>query len=79
MRTRTICAMATVPVDLDGDLVGKVRRFAGDDAVSAFIEASVRRDLDNETFGRLLDEIEAEAGPIPENIDAEAERFWRAS
>lgn len=74
-----ICAMAIVPVDLDADLVERVRRMAGDEAVSAFIEAAVRRNLENETFGTLLDELEAEAGPIPENVEAEAERFWRAS
>ncbi len=52
---------------------------AGEEAMKAFIEAAVRRDLENETFGTLLDELEAEAGPIPENVEAEAERFWRAS
>jgi Arc/MetJ family transcription regulator len=71
--------MATMPVDLDADLVAKVQQVAGDDAVTAFVEAAVRRDLDNEAFGRLLDDIEAETGPVPEDVDAEAERFWRAS
>jgi Arc/MetJ family transcription regulator len=71
--------MATVPVDLDADLVAKVQLVAGDDAVRAFVEAAVRRELEHEAFGRLLDELEAEVGPVPEDVDAEAERFWRAS
>lgn len=71
--------MATGPVDLDADLVAKVQHVAGDDAERAFVEAAVRRDLDHDAFGRLLDELEAEAGPVPEDVDAEAERLWRAS
>jgi Arc/MetJ family transcription regulator len=71
--------VATVPVDLDADLVAKVQRVAGDDAVSAFVEAAVRRDLENEAFGRLLDEMGSEAGPVPEDLGAEASRFWRTS
>lgn len=61
------------------NLVERVRRMAGDEAVSAFIEAAVRRYLENEAFGTLWDELEAEAGPVPEDVEAEAERFWRAS
>jgi Arc/MetJ family transcription regulator len=71
--------MATVPVDLDADLVAKVQHVAGDDAVRTFVEAAVRRDLENEAFGCLLDKLEAEAGPVPEDVGAEAERFWRVS
>jgi Arc/MetJ family transcription regulator len=71
--------MATVPIDLDADLVAEVKLRTGEDAARTFIETAVRRDLDNEAFGRLLDELEAEAGPIPDDVDAEAERFWRAS
>ena len=37
-----------------------------------FVEDAVHRHLENEAFGLLLDEIEAEAGPVPEVVDAEA-------
>ncbi|MGH9224020.1 MAG: hypothetical protein ACRD2W_09635 [Acidimicrobiales bacterium] len=70
--------VASVPVDLDADLVAEVKRRAGDSAVGTFIEAAVRRHLDNEAFGRLLDELEAESGPVPADTGAEADRLWRA-
>ena len=69
--------MSTESVELDSDLVTRVRATGGD--VRAYVEAAVRRELDNEAFGRLLDELEAESGPVPDDIVAEAERFWPAS
>ncbi len=69
--------MATEPVELDSDLVSRVRAATPD--VVAYIQAAVRRELDNETFGRLLDQLETETGPVPEEVAAEADRFWHAS
>ncbi len=69
--------MATEPVQLDSNLVALVRAASSD--VAAYIEAAVRRELDNETFGRLLDQLETETGPVPEEVAAEADRFWHAS
>jgi len=74
--------MAAVPdeaIDLDASLVARVREVVGADALRAFVEAAVRRDLDNVAFSRLLDELEAESGPVPKDVMAEAERAWRDS
>jgi hypothetical protein len=32
-----------------------------------------------QTFGQLLDQLETEPGLVPEEIVAEADRFWQAS
>ena len=69
--------MATEPVELDSNLVSRVRAATPD--MAAYIEAAVWRELDNETFGRLLDQLEIETGPVPEEVAAEADRFWHAS
>ena len=70
--------MATTPVELDEDLVARVREVAPGD-VRSFIEAAIRDELDNVAFGRLLEELDAERGPVPEELKAEAERFWQGS
>lgn len=69
--------MTTEPVELDSDLLARVRAVTGD--VPGLIESAIRRQLDDRSFGRLLDELEAETGPLPEDLVAEAERFWHAS
>jgi post-segregation antitoxin (ccd killing protein) len=70
-------AVSTEPVEVDRDLVSRVRAVSND--VTGYVESAVRRALDDEAFSRLLDELEAVAGPVPEEIVTEAERFWRAS
>ena len=69
--------MTREPVGLDSDLVSRVRAVAED--VPGFIEAAIRRELNGHSFSRLLDELEAETGPLPEDLVAEAQRFWHAS
>ena len=69
--------MATEPVELDAKLLARVRDTTDD--ARGYVESAVRRQLDDQAFSRLLDELEAESGPVPEEIVAEAERFWPAS
>jgi hypothetical protein len=65
---RMLAAIETEPVELDSDLISRVR--AATPEVATYIEAAVRRELDNETFGRLLDQLETETGPVPEERDS---------
>ena len=71
--------MPIEPVELDAELVARVRDAAGGADPRAYIEAAVRHELDNEAFGKLLDDLEAESGPVPDDLLAEAERVWHAS
>jgi hypothetical protein len=70
-------AVSTEPIEIDRDLVSRVRALSDD--VAGYVESAVRRSLDDEAFSRLLDELEAEAGPVPEEFATEAEHFWPAS
>jgi hypothetical protein len=75
--------MPTEPVELDAELVGRVRDLAGGADPRAYIEAAVLHELDNEAFGKLLDDLEAESGPVPDDLlaeaEAESERVWHVS
>jgi Arc/MetJ family transcription regulator len=70
--------MATERLDLDGDLLAQVRELAGPDGVAGFVERAIRRELRHEHLDRLLDELEAEVGPLPAELLAEADAFWHA-
>jgi hypothetical protein len=70
--------MATRTVELDQELVARAEEVAGGD-LKGYIEAAIRRQLEDEAFSRILDELDAEAGPLPEELVAEAERFWHGS
>jgi hypothetical protein len=51
--------MATEPVELDAKLLAKVRDTTDD--ARGYVESAVRRQLDDQAFSRLLDELEAES------------------
>ena len=70
--------MATRTVELDEELLSRAEEVAAGD-LRGFIESAVRRQLGDEAFSRLLDELDAEAGPLPDDIVAEADRFWHGS
>lgn len=69
--------MSTEPVEVDSDLVARVREFTED--VPGYVDAALRRQLQDRAFASLLDDLEAESGPVPEDIALEAERFWHSS
>ena len=51
------------------------RRRAGRRGLSSFVTRAVARELERESLGEFLDELDAELGPIP---DAELKRARRA-
>ncbi len=69
--------MSTEPVDLDSDLIDRLRAVTED--VRGLIESAIRREFHDRSFGRLLDELEEETGPLHEDLVADAERFWPVS
>ena len=64
---------------MPSDLVASVRQLVGPDGVTDYVVKAVERMLKNHELARILDELEAEAGCVPEGLSAEAEAFWRAS
>ncbi len=71
--------VADEPIVLPNDLVASVRELVGVDGVTDYLVKAVERMLKNQELARILDELEAEAGSVPEGLTAEAEAFWRAS
>ncbi len=71
--------MAGETVELPSDLDSSVRESVGSDGIEDFVVAAVEAHLRNRELGRILDELEAEAGTVPAGLTAEAETFWRAS
>lgn len=63
-------------VAVDSELLDRVRDVTDD--VPGYVSAALRRQLDDQAFARLLDDLEADTGPVPGDLAAEAERFWRA-
>lgn len=55
-------------ITLEEDVARELRRVAGVRGVSAYINASVRQHLQSGRLRALLDEMERDAGPIPDEI-----------
>jgi len=71
--------MAGETVELPNVLLASVRDAVGPDGVKDFVAAAVEAQLRDRELGRILDELEAEAGTVSAVLTAEAEAFWRAS
>jgi Arc/MetJ family transcription regulator len=65
-------------VELDADLLAEVRDLVGAGQATEFVARAVRHELRLGHLGQLLSELEAEIGPLPEDLRAEADAFWRA-
>ncbi len=70
--------MGTERLDLDSGLLAQLRDMTGPEGVVSFIERAIRRELRRDNLDRLLDELEAEVGPLPDELQAEADALWRA-
>ena len=65
-------------ISLPAELAEELRKQAGPGRVSSFIEQAVARRLENMSLGQVLDEMDQEFGPVPEDgIRAASERMAR--
>jgi len=55
-------------VTLEPDVEAELRHVAGARGMSAFVNEAVRQHLQAARLRRLLDEAEAEAGPVPDQV-----------
>jgi len=60
-------------VTLEAGTEAEVRRVAGERGISAFVNAAVRQQLQPARLRHLLEEMEAESGPIPEAVRNEVD------
>lgn len=65
-----------VSVSMPEDLADAVRARTGAGGFSRYITEVVEREIRRERLGELLDELEAEYGPIPPEIRQQTRRMW---
>lgn len=66
-----------VSLSLDHDVVAEAREFAGRGGLSALVNDALRTRLQQIRISRLLDDMDDEFGPVPEDVAEEVKRQWR--
>jgi hypothetical protein len=69
-------AVTKVSLSLDKDLVDQARALAGARGLSALVNEALRIQLQHERIRRLLDEMDEEYGPVPEQVMEEVRQEW---
>jgi len=64
---------AKLSITLDKRVAAELRQTAGPRGVSAFVNEAVRRELQATRLRKLLDEMDQEYGPVPDDVQAEIE------
>jgi len=67
-----------VSVSMPEDLATAIREHTGPGGFSRFVAEAAEKRLKNEQLIELLDELEAESGPIPDEIREQARREWQS-
>lgn len=65
-----------VSLSLDPDLLQEARRAAGARGLSAFVNDALRVRVQHERVRRLLDEMDDEFGPVPDEVAEEVRKEW---
>jgi hypothetical protein len=65
-----------VSVSMPADLVDLVRGLTGTGGFSRYVTDAVQERFQHDMLGALLDELEAEFGPVPPEIREQTRRMW---
>jgi hypothetical protein len=65
-----------VSVSMPEELAEAVRARTGAGGFSRYVSEAVEREIKHELLGELLDELEAEYGPVPPEIREQTRREW---
>jgi hypothetical protein len=65
-----------VSLSLDPELVAEARELAGRRGLSSLVNDALRIRLQHIRVARLLDEMDAEFGPVPPDVREEVAREW---
>lgn len=65
-----------VSVSMPEELTAAIRRRTGPGGFSRFVSEAAERRLHSELLGELLEEFDAELGPIPAELREQARREW---
>jgi hypothetical protein len=67
-----------VSLSLDPELLAEARELAGRRGLSALVNDGLRLRLQQARISRLLDEMDDEFGPVPDEVQADEARRWDA-
>jgi len=70
-------ATSKVSLSIDEDVLTEARERVGRRELSSYVTDALRNQLQSDRLGELLAEMEAESGPIPEDLMEEARQLWR--
>ena len=70
-------AVSKVSLSIEADVLAEARERAGRRELSSYVADALRRQLQHDRLGELLSEMEAESGPIPNELMEEARQLWR--
>jgi hypothetical protein len=65
-----------VSVSMPEELAKAVRTRAGAGGFSRYVSDAVEREIRHDRLGELLDELEAEYGPVPPEVRERTRRMW---
>ncbi|MDR2984182.1 MAG: hypothetical protein LBV34_05010 [Nocardiopsaceae bacterium] len=65
-----------VSVSMPEDLAEAVRARTGAGGFSRYVTEAVEREIRHDMLGELIEELEAEYGPVPQELLDEARREW---
>ena len=71
-------AMKKVSVTLDADLVAEIKTEVGERGFSAYLNETVLRRRQHERLRRYLRELDAEFGPVSDEVRHQVEQEWDA-
>jgi len=65
-----------VSVSMPEELAEAVRARTGAGGFSRYVTEAVEREIKHDQLGELLDELEAEYGPVPPEVREQTRRMW---
>lgn len=69
--------VSKVSLSIEDEVLAEARERAGRRELSRYVSEALRRQLQRDRLDELLAEMEAESGPIPEELMEEARQLWR--
>ena len=71
--------VSKVSLSLDEDVLSEARHRAGRRELSSYVNEALRRQLQRDRLAELLVEMDAESGPIPDDVMEQARQPWRSA
>lgn len=69
-------AVRKVSLSIDEDVLAEDRVRAGHRELSSYVNEALRRQFQRGRLAELLAEMDAETGPVPDDVMEEARRLW---